>query len=137
MQLCQLVERQFRLAIRQHVAHNDVLTAKLAPKGIRRPLLRHRSARTFDPNEVPLHHGNDLCTRSAVAPYLLRRNQESDRHVEKGSGRAGKRKTPGSSWFLKRTNKVSLSREISCAPVVNERAIAMEISNFKDMYLAE
>jgi len=56
VQLCQLIERQLRFPIRQGEPHNNVLTAKLAPQRIRRPLLRLRSAQTLDPNKVPLRH---------------------------------------------------------------------------------
>jgi hypothetical protein len=57
MQLRQLVERQFCVLIRQLESDDDVLTSKLAPKPIRGPFLRLRSARTFDPNKVPFGHG--------------------------------------------------------------------------------
>src|SRR5688500_11518746 len=57
MQLRQLVERQLRVPIRQLEADDDVLTSKLAPKRIRGPFLRLRSARTLDPNKVPVGHG--------------------------------------------------------------------------------
>jgi hypothetical protein len=57
MQLRQLVERQLRVPIRQLEADDDVLTSKLAPKRIRGPFLRLRSARALDPNKVPVGHG--------------------------------------------------------------------------------
>jgi hypothetical protein len=44
VQLHELVERQSRFPIRQWEANDDVLTAKLAPQRIGRPLLRLRSA---------------------------------------------------------------------------------------------
>ena len=56
MQLGQQAKRQFRFPIRQWEADNNVLTTKLAPKRIRRPFLRFRSAQTIDPDKVPLTH---------------------------------------------------------------------------------
>ena len=56
VQLCQVVERQFRLLIRQGKPDDNVLTAQLTPKRIRTPLLRLRPAQTVDPNKVPLRH---------------------------------------------------------------------------------
>jgi hypothetical protein len=56
MQPRKLIERQLGFLIRQRKAHDDVLAAHLAPKSLRRPFLRLRSAQAFDPNEVPVGH---------------------------------------------------------------------------------
>jgi hypothetical protein len=60
MELCQFVEREFRFLVRQCVADDHVLAAKLSPKRIRRPLLRRGAARTFDPDEILLRHDKRL-----------------------------------------------------------------------------
>src|SRR5688572_22670120 len=64
MQLRQLIERQLRFPIRQWKSDNNVLTAKLAPKRIRGPLLRLRSAQPIDPNQIPLSHNKRPRTRT-------------------------------------------------------------------------
>jgi hypothetical protein len=64
VQLCQLVERQFRFLIRQGEPDDNVLTAQLPPKPIRRPLLRLRPAQTFNPNKIPLRHRKRPKTRT-------------------------------------------------------------------------
>jgi len=56
MQLCEVVERQSRFPIRQRKANDDILTAHLPPKSLRRPFLRLRSARALDPDKIPVCH---------------------------------------------------------------------------------
>ena len=60
MQSCQLIEREVRFLISQRETDDDVLTADLPPKPIRRPFLRGRPAQTLDPNKVPFRHGATL-----------------------------------------------------------------------------
>src|ERR1700752_2901216 len=56
MLLCQRIKRQLRFLIGQGKADDDVLTPELAPESLRRPFLRLRAARSFDPDEGPLRH---------------------------------------------------------------------------------
>jgi hypothetical protein len=64
VQLCQLVERQFRFPIRQWESDNNILTAKLTPKRIRGPFLRLWPAQTLDPNKIPFRHKKRPKTRT-------------------------------------------------------------------------
>lgn len=49
----QFVERAFRFLVRQRKTDDDVLAAELAPESFRRPFLRLRAARSFDPAQNP------------------------------------------------------------------------------------